>query len=57
LGENATGLSPTNTVRKSAGRIEERYYDLIDAEDLPPRKKWTGCSSVGRITRKKTKPD
>jgi predicted transposase YbfD/YdcC len=39
---------------KSAGRIEKRYYELIDAEDLPAAKEW-GFSSVGRVTRERTK--
>ena len=43
------------TIEKSAGRIEERLYDIIDAEDLPGRGKWAGCRSVGRVIRKRTK--
>ena len=40
---------------KSAGRVEERYYELIDIENLESPKEWVGCSSVGRVTRKRTK--
>lgn len=40
---------------KSAGRIEERSYQLLDIEDLGSAKEWAGCSSVGRVTRKRTK--
>ena len=35
---------------KSAGRLEKRYYELIDAEE------W-GFSSVGRVTRERTKKE
>jgi predicted transposase YbfD/YdcC len=45
----------TQTLEKSAGRVEERLYDLIDAEDLPEREKWTGCKSIGRVIRKRAK--
>jgi predicted transposase YbfD/YdcC len=45
----------TQTLEKSAGRIEERFYDLIDAEDLPEREKWAGCRSIGRVIRKRAK--
>lgn len=40
---------------KSAGRVEERSYQLLDIEDLTSAKEWAGCSSVGRVTRKRTK--
>lgn len=43
------------SLEKSAGRIEERLYELLDAEDLSVAKEWKGCSSVGRVTRKRTK--
>lgn len=42
---------------KSAGRVEERSYQLLDIEDLASAKEWAGCSSVGRVTRKRTKKD
>ena len=45
----------SQTLEKSAGRIEERFYDLVDIEDLPAAREWAGCRSVGRVTRKRTK--
>jgi len=45
----------SQTMEKSAGRVEERSYDLIDIEDLPARKEWAGSCSVGRVIRKRTK--
>lgn len=47
----------SQTMEKSAGRVEERFYDLLDVEDLPARKEWAGLCSVGRVTRKRTKGD
>lgn len=47
----------SQTIEKSAGRIEERYYDLLDASELPGREEWIGCRSVGRVIRKRTKKD
>lgn len=44
-----------SSLEKSAGRVEERIYELLDAEDLPALREWAGCSSVGRVTRKRTK--
>lgn len=35
--------------------MEERHYELLDIEDLASAKEWAGCSSVGRVTRKRTK--
>lgn len=31
---------------KSAGRIEERSYQLLDIEDLVSAKEWAGCSML-----------
>jgi predicted transposase YbfD/YdcC len=45
----------SHTTEKSAGRVEERYYELIDVEDLISAKEWAGCTSVGRVTRKRSK--
>lgn len=45
------------TIEKSAGRVEERYYDLLDASELSIRKEWEGCRSVGRVIRKRSKKD
>lgn len=42
-------------VEKSAGRVEERIYDLLDIEDLPAKEEWIGLCSIGRVTRKRTK--
>jgi predicted transposase YbfD/YdcC len=47
----------SHSLEKSAGRIEERLYELLDATDLPDIEKWVGCSSVGRVTRTRTKGD
>jgi predicted transposase YbfD/YdcC len=43
------------TQEKSAGRVEERNYQLLDIENLASAKEWVGCSSVGRVIRKRTK--
>lgn len=43
-----------NSLEKSAGRIEKRTYELIDAEDLPAANEW-GAVSIGRVTRERTK--
>lgn len=45
----------SQSMEKSAGRVEERFYDLIDVEDLPAQKEWTGCQCIGRVIRKRTK--
>jgi predicted transposase YbfD/YdcC len=45
----------SHTIEKSAGRVEERRYELLDTEDLSSAKEWAGCSSVGRVLRKRTK--
>lgn len=45
----------TESLDKSAGRIEERYYELMDIDSLESAKEWEGCSSVGKVTRKRTK--
>jgi predicted transposase YbfD/YdcC len=42
---------------KSAGRVEERSYQLLDIEDLASVQEWIGCSSIGRVVRKRTKKD
>lgn len=43
------------TQEKSAGRVEERNYQLLAIENLASAKEWVGCSSVGRVIRKRTK--
>lgn len=51
------GLDATESYsqEKSAGRVEERSYQLLDIEDLVSAKEWAGCSSVGRVIRKRSK--
>ena len=43
------------SIEKSGGRVEERYYDLLSMEDFPAQKEWTGSRCVGRVIRKRTK--
>jgi len=45
----------SHTVEKSGGRVEERYYELLDMVDLAAQEEWAGSRSVGRVTRKRTK--
>lgn len=45
----------SHSEEKSAGRIEERSYQLLDIEDLDSTKEWLGCLSVGRVMRQRTK--
>jgi predicted transposase YbfD/YdcC len=45
----------SHSLEKSAGRVEERLYELLDATELPDIKAWASCSSVGRVTRTRTK--
>lgn len=45
------------TLEKSAGRVEERFYDMIDLEDLAVKNEWVGCNSVGRVVRKRTESE
>lgn len=47
----------SESIEKSAGRVEERIYELLDIEDLPAQEEWTGLRSIGRVTRKRTKKD
>ncbi len=49
------GSAQSQTLEKSAGRVEERFYDLIEAEDLPSIKGRVGLCSIGRVTRLRTK--
>lgn len=44
-----------HTLEKSSGRVEERSYQLLDIEGLASVREWAGCSSVGRVTRIRTK--
>jgi len=45
----------SQSIEKSGGRVEERFYDLIDVDDLPAQEEWTGCRCIGRVIRKRTK--
>ena len=54
-GFKGVDATESHSLEKSAGRVEERYYQLLDIEGLESAKEWTGCSSVGRVTRKRTK--
>lgn len=47
----------SNSLEKSAGRVEERIYDILDIDDLPSKEEWIGSHSIGRVTRKRTKGD
>ena len=44
-----------SNVEKSGGRVEARYYALIDADDLPCQHEWTHCKTIGRVIRERTK--
>lgn len=39
------------------GRIEDRFYSVLDAEDLPVAIEWLGMKSVGRVIRRVTYGD
>ncbi len=54
-GFRGVDAAESHTQEKSAGRVEERSYELVDIEDLASAGKWSGCSSVGRVTRRRTK--
>lgn len=54
-GFKGVDAAESHNQEKSAGRVEERSYQLLDIEDLGFAKEWAGCSSVGRVTRKRTK--
>jgi predicted transposase YbfD/YdcC len=53
----AVDAAKSESLEKSAGRVEERCYELIDIQDLESAKEWSGCCSVGRVTRKRTKKE
>jgi predicted transposase YbfD/YdcC len=36
------------------GRVEHRLYSVVDAEDLPVARDWSGMKSVGRVVRRRT---
>lgn len=42
------------TLEKNRGRIEERTYYSVDAEDLPSKKEWAGLNSLGMVIRRRT---
>lgn len=41
------------TIEKNRGRIEQRNYYVIDAEDLPNKEEWTGVRSLGMVIRER----
>lgn len=45
----------SRSLEKSAGRVEERFYQLLDAEDLISAKEWAGCSTIGKVERNRTR--
>lgn len=55
LGFCGLDAAQSESLEKSGGRIEARYYALLDAEDLPARHEWAACRSVGRVIRERTK--
>jgi len=52
---NGIDAAANHSLEKSAGRVEERCYELMDVEDLPAAKEWEGCLSIGRVTRRRNK--
>jgi predicted transposase YbfD/YdcC len=42
------------TLEKEHGRIENRKFWIVDAEDLPAAKEWSGLKSVGLCVRERT---
>jgi predicted transposase YbfD/YdcC len=53
----AVDAAKSESLEKSGGRIEERCDGLIDIQNLESAKEWAGCSSVGRVTRKRTQKE
>jgi predicted transposase YbfD/YdcC len=47
----------TQTIEKKGGRVEERYYTLLDASNLSCIQDWEGCYCIGRVTRKRSKQE
>ena len=45
------------TKDKDHGRIEHRFYSVLDAEDLPVAKEWSEMKSVGKVIRRRTHGD
>lgn len=43
------------TLEKSRGRVESRLYYSLDAEGLPNLDQWKGLTSLGMVTRERTK--
>lgn len=56
-GFKGTDSAESHNQEKSGGRLEERSDQLLDIEDLTSAREWAGCSSVGRVIRKRTKKD
>src|SRR5262249_21700760 len=42
------------TIEKNGGRIEQRKYYVIDAEELPEKEEWEGIRSLGMVIRERT---
>ena len=45
------------TIEKDHGRVEQRLYSMVDAEDLPVSTEWPNLKSVGRVVRRRTYGD
>lgn len=53
--ENLDFSSVSHTVEKGHGRIEERYYVIVnDVEWVKRREKWTGLKSIGMVISRRT---
>lgn len=42
------------TVEKNGGRIEQRKYYVIDADELPEKEQWAGVRSLGMVIRERS---
>ena len=54
-GFKGVDAAESHSQEKSAGRVEQRSYQMLDIEDLASAREWDGCSSVGRVIRTRTK--
>jgi predicted transposase YbfD/YdcC len=45
------------TLEKSRGRVESRFYYSLDAEGLPNTNEWEGLTSLGMVVRERTVGD
>ena len=55
VGFRGVDSAQSETMEKSAGRVETRLYALVDVEDAPFAKDWPGCKTVGRAILERTK--